>query len=206
MEFWYNNYKILFENLNDFYPSDDKNLVDKLNSLMRLGIYIGVILALITMNYLYFYIPVVIGFFTVFIYNSQKDNIEKFQSVCSDIKCDGESAPCIQPTTNNPFMNFNTITDDRYRAPACKSFDNSTIRDKIEKNFNKNLYRDVGDLYGKDNSQREFYTMPSTEVVSNQTSFAKWLYNTGPTCKEDTIKCTAEWSPLETDQIFERFV
>ena len=25
-----------------------------------------------------------------------------------------------------------------------------------------NLYRDVGDLYGRNNSQREFYTMPST--------------------------------------------
>jgi len=204
-DFWFNNYKILFENLDDFYPSDNKNLVEKLNSLMRLSIYLGVILSLFTMNYLYLYIPIFIGFITVLIYNTKKDDIENFLSNCNDMKCD-TSVKCVQPTTDNPFMNFNTITDDRYRAPACKSFDNSTIKEKIEDKFNINLYRDVGDLYGKNNSQREFYTMPSTEVVSNQTSFAKWLYNTGPTCKEDTIKCTAEWSPIETDQIFESFV
>ena len=31
--------------------------------------------------------------------------------------------------------------------------------------------------------------MPVTNVHNNQTDFAKWLYDRGPTCKENTIKC-----------------
>ena len=31
--------------------------------------------------------------------------------------------------------------------------------------------------------------MPVTQVVNDQTKFAKWLYNTDATCKENTIKC-----------------
>jgi patatin-like phospholipase/acyl hydrolase len=59
-----------------------------------------------------------------------------------------------------------------------------------------NLYRDVGDLYGKSNSQREFYTAPSTTIPNNQTSFAKWCYSVGPTCKERSIYCTPEMNQV----------
>lgn len=203
-KFWYDDIKILFNNSDEFYPTYDMTLVQKLNAITRLSIYIGVLLMLLTFNYLYLYIPIGIGIFTILIYKMQKDNVEKFFADYNQISCD--KGPCTKPTTDNPFMNFNYITDDRYRAPACKSYDNDEIKEEIEDKFNYNLYRDVGDLYSKNNSQREFYTMPSTQVTNNQTSFAKWLYNTGPTAKEDTIKNAPEWSPIETNQIFEKFV
>jgi len=180
------------------------NLVTKLNAIMRLSIYVGIILSILTMNYLYLYIPVGVGLFTVFIYKMQKDNIENFFADYDRLNC-ADNKPCVKPTTDNPFMNFNQITDDRYRPPACKSFDDKEIKKEIEDKFNYNLYRDVGDLYSKNNSQREFYTVPSTEVINDQTSFAKWCYYQGSTCKEDGIRCAPQWSPIKTDQIFERF-
>lgn len=204
-EFWFNDPRVLFKDIDKFYPSYEMNLVEKLNAIMKLSIYIGIVLALIGRNYLYLYIPIGIGIFTLFIFKMQRENIEKFFEEYDRMECD-EGKPCVKPTVNNPFMNFNYITDDRYRPPACKSFDNKEIRDEIEDKFNHNLYRDVGDLYGKNNSQRQFYTMPSTQAIGDQTAFAKWCYYTGPTCKEDTIKCAPEWSPIETNQIFERFV
>ena len=73
---------------------------------------------------------------------------------------------------------------------------NENIQKDIEDKFGYNLYRDVGDLYGKSNSQREFYTMPSTTIPNNQTSFAKWCYSVGPTCKEKSIYCTPESDPV----------
>lgn len=202
--FWYDDYKVLFENPDEFYPSHDMSLVAKLNAITRLALYIGVILVLITMNYVYLYIPIGIGLFTIFVYRMQKDNVEKFFADYDRLNCD--KPPCIKPTSNNPFMNFNNITDDRDRPPACKSYDNKEIKKDIEEKFNENLYRDVGDLYGKNNSQREFYTMPNTQVVNNQTSFAKWCYYQGPTAKEDTTRAAPEWSPVNTNQIFEKFV
>ncbi len=203
--FWYDDMKILFDQPDEFYPSYDMNLVQKLNAITRLALYIGIILTLLTFNYLYLYIPLGVGLFTIFIYKMQKENIEKFFADYDRSSCD-LNKPCTEPTTSNPFMNFNYITDDRFRAPACKSFDNKQVKEEIEDKFNYNLYRDVGDLYSKNNSQREYYTMPSTEVISDQTSFAKWLYNSPPVCKEENTRCAGEWSPIQTNQIFERFV
>ena len=34
----------------------------------------------------------------------------------------------------------------------------------------------LSDVFGKRNSQRQFYTMPNTEVPNSQDEFAKWLY------------------------------
>ena len=203
--FWYDDIKVLFQHPNNFYPSYDMNLVQKLNAITRLATYIGILLVLITFNYLYLYIPVGIGLFTIFIYKMQKDNVEKFFAEYDRYTCDNNK-PCTEPTTDNPFMNFNYITDDRYRAPACKSYDNKKVKEEISDKFNYNLYRDVGDLYNKNNSQREYYTMPSTEVTNDQTAFARWCFSTGPTAKEDSIKNAPEWSPIETNQIFENYV
>ncbi len=203
--FWYDDIKVLFDKPDDFYPSFDMNLIEKLNAITRLSWYIGLILVLLTFNYLYLYIPVGIGLFTILIYKMQKDNVEKFFADYDRLAC-ASGEPCTKPTTDNPFMNFNNITDDRFRTPACKSYDDPKIQKEIEDKFNYNLYRDVGDLYSKNNSQREFYTMPNTQVISDQTSFAKWAYGTGPTAKEDTTKNISEWSPIMTNQIFERLV
>jgi len=51
-------------------------------------------------------------------------------------------------------------------------------------------------LYGKSNSQRQYYQMPSTTIPNEQTSFAKWLYATGPTCKETSIYCAPQMDPV----------
>ncbi len=185
--FWYDNLYVLFENVQSFFPSADMDLVEKLNAIMRLSIYIGIILTLLGANYLYLYIPVAIGLFTIFIYKNQVENMEKFfgEKVI-------EGKKCVAPTLDNPFMNFNQITSDRCRPPACKSYDNPVIKEEIEDNFTAKLFRDVGDLYNKNNSQREFYTAPCTTAVSDQTSFAKWCFGTDSNCKQDTIKCAPE--------------
>ena len=86
-------------------------------------------------------------------------------------------------------MNY-TLTDNPKRGPACKSYNNLEIQEKIEDDFDVNLYKNVGDVFNKNNSQREFYTMPVTQSSNNQKEFAEWLYNTGPTCKDGNgYKC-----------------
>ena len=183
--FWFNDSKILFreDRLTEFYPSYDMTLIEKLNAIARLSIYLSVVLFLGTQNYLYLYIFIIILAFTIFIYNNQKNNMEMYFNSYNSIlnqhnKRILEKKNCTEPTNNNPFMNFNIITD----------------------KFNHNLYRDVSDLYGKNNSQRQYYTMPSTTLPNNQTEFAKWCYNTGPTCKEDTIKCATQWELFSPNQ------
>jgi hypothetical protein len=193
MDFWLYNFRVIYNKYNEFYPTYTMTLNEKLNAIFRLSIYIGIILMLITNNYLYMYIPGTIGIFTIIIYKYYKKDFENFFQEYNRI----DNECCVKPSEDNPFMNFNQITDDRLRGPACRSYNDEKIKEEITKNFDHNLYRDVSDVYGKNHSQRQFYTMPSTQAISEQTSFAKWCYKTGPTCKENTIKCAAEWSPVD---------
>ena len=199
-KFWSENGWILIQQnrLSEFYPAFDMTVIEKLNALARLSIYLGLILYLFTLNYLYLYIPIVIILFTLFIYKMQYKNVEMyFNSYNSKQNADNKKIlvkkDCTLPTYNNPFMNINVITDNPKKNEACKSWDNKTLKADIKDKFNVNLYRDVADLYGKNNSQRQYYTMPSTTLPNKQTEFAKWCYNTGATCKEDTIKCAPQW-------------
>ena len=210
--FWLNDPKILFSNKRwiEFFPTPELSLTEKLNSLVRLSFYICIVLLVFYKNYLYLYIPIFTLLFTYLIYKNNKSVVEElssnvglFQSELasidpekqqlykinlSDTKIE-ENKNCTLPTVNNPFMNINQITDKRNKEAACTYYDNEEIAKNVEKDFNFNLYRDVSDLYNKRNSQREYYTMPSTTIPNDQTSFARWCYLSPPTCKEESVRC-----------------
>jgi len=202
--FWYDDYHILFmkDKLSQFFPTKDMTMVEKMNALMRMGIYLGVALYFVTYNYLYLFIPILIGVFTYYIYQNKKKSFELyFNSIDNSItnrsnKKILDEVETISPTVNNPFMNINLITDDKTRPAATPTWNDDKLKDTVEDKFNYNLYRDVGDLYGKSNSQREYYTMPATTIPNEQTKFAKWLYSTDSTCKENTKFCTPQMDPV----------
>lgn len=198
--FWLDDYKILFygNKLTEFFPTIGMTLIEKLNAIFRLSIYLGILLYLFTGNYLYLYIFLVIGVFTIFIYYKQRDNIELyFNSINNSndnliINRIVENESDVKPTTENPFMNINLITDNKEKPKAPPSWNDVPAQKEIENKFNYNLYRDVGDLYGKSNSQRQYYTMPSTTIPNEQTAFAKWCYSMPVSCKENSIYCSPE--------------
>jgi hypothetical protein len=105
---------------------------------------------------------------------------------------------CTSPTMDNPFMNatmkdYLNVDDNGdiiNRPPACNT-SNPDIKKQIDQQFNNNLYIDVSDLFGKLNSQRNFYTMPSTTIPNDRENFQKWLYNTPQTCKENQDFCNS---------------
>lgn len=191
-KFWLNDYSILYtgNKVTEFFPTTSMNLAEKLNALVRLSIYLGVILFIIKSSYLYLYIPLITIGTSVVIYKTYSKKEGYQQNQLAPFKKERKHKK-VKPTVDNPFMNINLITDDRKREGATLSFDKPKVKEEIEDKFNYNLYRDVSDLYGKNNSQREFYTAPSTTIPNDQTSFAKWCYSTGSTCKEDTIKCAS---------------
>ena len=97
-----------------------------------------------------------------------------------------------RPTVENPFMNINLITDNKTLNAAPPSWNNEDLQKEIDEKFNYDLYRDVGDLYGKNNSQRQFFSVPQSTIGGTgtndkYTSFVKWCWNTGPTAKEKSI-------------------
>ena len=117
-KFWLDNFSVLYktERLTEFFPNYQMTMIEKLNALTRLSIYLGVVLSVLLKNYLYLYISV-IGFLgTFFVYKTQLKNLELyFNSYNSERNKNNErillEKPCTKPTTNNPMMNFNIITD-----------------------------------------------------------------------------------------------
>ena len=64
---------------------------------------------------------------------------------------------------------------------------------KLDDFFRTSWFSDPTDVFGKSQSQRQFYTMPSTSVPNDRQSYTDWLYgNPGKTCKEGGKKsCVA---------------
>jgi hypothetical protein len=185
-----------FMTLDNYYvilPMSNMTFEEKLNSLVRFFIYLGLLLALIKANYKYLFFGIIAALVSVIITQfekSQKQKAEKFLEKKDLAVVD--NTVCVRSTVDNPFMNP-SVADIAYNPsrPSACSLDHPAVQNQIDKNFNARLYRDVGDLYGKMSSQREFYTVPSTTIPNDQGGFAEWLYGTGPTCKEgEGLSCT----------------
>ncbi len=202
---WFKDPKILVrrDRVSEFFPNEEMTVIEKLNAIMRMTIYIGLLMAILCRNYLYLYIPVISGAITWTVFKVQNSSgieakEELYTTSSGQLRTKPTERECIEPTVDNPFMNYNQITSDRNRKPACISYDKPALKKKIESDFNVNLYRDVSDLYGRKNSQREFYTTPGSTFdggVGDSVAFGKFCYQTGPNCKESGIQCTGNYSP-----------
>ena len=180
-KFWFNNYQIIFnkDRLIEFVPTKDMSNSEKLNSLVRLSLYISILFAILKNNYLYFFIFIFMLCITYLIYVFN-ENIEEFDAN-TNLTC--AKKKCTTSTKNNPFMNP-LLTDNRNRGSACNVFDDPNIEETVHNNFKNDLYNDVSDIFNRNNSQRSFYTVPSTTFPNEQNKFANWLYKLPKTCKE----------------------
>ena len=190
--FWFNQPEIIWEKdrLSEFFPTAEYSLEERLNAILRLSIYISIILSIYKNDVRFCFIAVITAIFTYYIYTNRSKKevgVETF----------GEKDPeaCTMPTVDNPFMNvtmkdYLNIKDDQIvdRPPACDASD-PEVKKEIDTKFENNLFRDVNDVFGKMNSQRQFFTLPWTTIPNKQDEFANWLYKSPKTCKEDQDYC-----------------
>lgn len=206
-------------------PRNEMTYAEKINSLVRLSIYIGLILALFYTNYLFLYIPIIVMIITYLLYifrlgeldktrsengpNAKLQDITKGQNdnlMKKNINGNhGDSFEnllnikrCSKPVINNPFMNA-LVFDSRLRNSACDVIkpENQLA---IEKEYNKYCIKDISDIYNHNSGRRQFYTVASTTYPNDQGGFANWLYRTPPTCKEGNgAQCVANYyTPLNS--------
>jgi hypothetical protein len=184
-QFWGEDLKVLIdrERLNELFPSKTMTRNEKLNSITRLIVYVSIALSMYNNNIKYMYITLIGMGAILFMVKNGNEIIEEFNETCQ------------KPTKNNPFMNV-LVSDYpgssgvyKEKDIACSSDDN--IKKSIDTNFDDGLYKDTDNLFNKNNSQRQFYTNPSTTIPNDQDSFSKWLYKPTKSCKEDTINCSS---------------
>ena len=117
--------------------------------------------------------------FNSFIYSNEKEtkvkkikkNVENYENIKNDenvnkrnIKVENYLDDCVLPTDDNPFMNV-LLTDKRTRKPACRTVKNKKIKKLVNDKFSNGLYKDINSVYDRENSQREFFTMPKQQFL-----------------------------------------
>jgi len=185
---WYDNLQDFITNDNYYIilPTQHMTLEEKLNAIVRFFIYLGIILSILKVDYKYLFFGIVAALLSVILYQYEKGSKARAEAFLQSKNMDiVDNRVCARSTVDNPFMNptIADITDNPDRPAAC-IIENDEVLNKVETNFEARLFRDVGDLYGNQSSQRQYYTMPSTTIPNDQTSFAQWCYGTGPSCKD----------------------
>ena len=192
--FWYNQPSILYEKnyIFEFFPVKEYDIVRKLNAIQRFTIYYALLMYFYNKNTNIFAVPLVTCFITYLMWKHNSD--VKTDSFMTDLRNNSpnlvtlqdHNIGCTLPNKDNPFMNtpFYDVAADKELPKSCTSYDNKGIQRKIEKEFDKGLYRNYTDIFGKENSQRQFFSVPGRQGIPDQSSFAHWLYRTPDTCKE----------------------
>lgn len=174
-KFWFVEPKHLFraDNFKYIVPNDAMTLDQKLNAIFRFSIFIGLILVVIRRSLGILIVPCLIGAITIIIHkvHLKKNIIDVFDNLTKK--------PCTRPTQDNPFMN---VMLDEYKTnpnrPAACDVENRVVRNKMKEMFELGLYRDIDDVYSKQASDRQYYTMPVTTIPNDQEGFATSLYGT----------------------------
>lgn len=197
---WTENISILYEKkyLFEIVPMKNFDLNRKLNSLFRLSIFYSIIMYLVNKKEKTLMIPIGVGIFTIIISKNLKSNqigerMVELQNADrkENFLIEDVSQGCRIPENDNPFMNPTIYGKNNSQKP-CLSYNNKGIQQDIEEKFNKDLYKDVNDIFGKNNSQRQFYTVPGKTNPNDLDSYKKWLYSTPKTCKEGNgLQCAA---------------
>jgi hypothetical protein len=214
--FWAEMPAELFNAPTDFFPfTPEAKLCSTtaLNSLTRFGLYLGIVLTVITLKPMYIGIPVLTALLAIALFYGMKNQgtlrngfplpgIEprQFHEGFANIEGSNAAEKVIEdiigveirtsPTAANPFMNvlINEISSYPNKPPAKYSA-SGDVKDQLEAQFQTKVYGDPGDVFNRSQGQREFYTMPSTSIPNDRESYQNWLYRTpGKTCKEGNNK------------------
>lgn len=186
---WYTDARVLPRRAADFFPAKGQSPEERLNTLVRLVAYVAIAIAAYRGAAwpLFSGVGVIAALSAVHAFGV----VERFSgpNLGAPVKARRALGQCTKSTRANPFGNvLLTEYDDADRAPACEYDD---MRDDISKNFNEGLYRNITDVYDRENSQRQFMTNPVTTNIPDTVAFAQFAYGSEARgCKESPSQCT----------------
>ena len=183
--FWFDRPSDLFRQdaILYFFPNDKMTNDQKLNAIMRFTIYFGVVILFIRRTLHALLIPLLGAIVTFLANKAYKENVKRLKESgnITEVFDSETNQTCTRPTEENPFMNVlvSDLIDNPTRPAAC-DIEDRTVKNKINEYFYKDLYTDIDDVFNRNASDRQFYTMPVTTIPNDSAAFAKWLYgNTG---------------------------
>ena len=210
-EFWLENPNILLNKnyITEIWPKDNFDLARKLNAITRIIVLMGILGYYLTKSPFRPVSAIVSVIVLVIIFKSKNKIInEGFAD-----KMDNNNSPNLKeilkkeftmPTQENPVMNvlMNEYTDNPIRKPAAPVYNEDVhqeMNQKAKSKTDKRLFKNLGDNISFENSMRNFYAMPNTEIPNNQKDFALFCYGNMPSCKDgDNLQCSKNNALLRT--------
>lgn len=183
---WYRDARVLWQRPAEFWPARHHAPAERLNCYVRLAAYCGLAL-LVLQGRLEHAVAAatVVGALSLSFHHGRRrgraDDDDEWE--------DGGAAAsggCTRSSPANPFANY-LVSDLPSRPAACKYEQHAA---EVEANFARGLVKNMYDVYDKENSRRQFVTMPVTTSAPDTVAFAHYCYGIGPTCKEDGTRCT----------------
>jgi hypothetical protein len=169
--FWLSNPKVLLES-KIIFPNRGMRYEDKLNAIARFSLIFMVLIYLLNGDMRWMSFSATLLILTVIL----NKNNERF----SEDSCEAVNI-------NNPYGNFRM--GDYYgninKLPVCETSIETSEETALE-SFNGIL---TEDYYKRNINFRDFYTMPVTTVVNDQSEFAKFLLGESGECKHDGNNC-----------------
>ncbi len=182
---WYEDVGVLVLHWTEFYPRADHTNEERVNALVRLAVYAT--LAAWVYNRQPRTLVIGAGVIAVlsFAFSSRQESFPV--GVEGRLAAGGAGGQCTPPSRDNPFANV-LLTDlgKPSRPPAC-AYD--TVKEDVKANFNAGLVRNATDIYERENSQHQYYTMPVTTTIPDTAAFANFLYGGMRSCKTDAAAC-----------------
>ena len=206
--FWIEQPSVLWTQATEFFPfteHDQRCTASALNSFTRFGLYLGIVLAAVRMEWSWLLLSVAFALFGIgaWYYMDQHGAVREGMS---DIHAPLTDAPIIdgrdvnglyvpdiigeqgrtEPTAANPFMNvlLTEISDNPYRKPAA-NVQSAEVRRQLDQYFETMFASDPGDVFQRTQNQRIWVAQPSTTIPNDQGSWADWCGRIpGQTCKE----------------------
>ncbi len=165
---------------------------EKLLAIVNLIIFLSLIFSLIFRNIIFILLGIILLIFIFYIYLFDEQNkIDTNETLSNRNLGFYNNNICVKPSLNNPFMNPSIVdyTNNNNNIKACP-FNKEEINTNINTYFKENVFKDINDIYERNFSERQFYTVPSTTIPNDRESYEKWLYYRDKTCKENNgIQC-----------------
>lgn len=174
--FWIKNPAILL-NKQEYQYITLKNLSSvRFLNLITLILLIILIIFLIFCP-IYAFIPIILIALIIFIYYTKVNTIQK---VITDEYKNQAATQYAMPKLTVPKIEKPT------KVKEDNPLGNITVDDLNKVNLidKREHYKDIGE-----NLDRQFYRQPVIDIPNDQGKFARWLYSTPQTCKENTAQC-----------------
>ena len=182
-QIWYKDILGFLQDYAKFVPMEEMTLNQKLNSIVRLALYVSLANFLIFNDASIFTVTVCTMIITALYYMSKREYYSDYESRSATKKTDPKNKPkdsieCTKPNKQNPFMNvlMNEYTENPDRPEAC-DVDDSIVKEKMDSAFyHEETFREIDDVFDRKTSYRQFFTMPNTQIPNRQEDYANWLY------------------------------